>query len=400
MKNLYMPQINWLKVGVIWLTDAINKIYDPFKVAPDYLAVNSLEELEKLFYADLEARFVKPDGEFLYELPRPRDAGDTALFQGLMTGMKILKGEDVSKQFDFIQSLFIEGSLIRGWDDNGISNDTTSNDSASGMLFFFYVAFRWGSQEIKEKAGDLLIRWITNIKIHGWALVDIQGKPTTYGQLEDGFKTDPLRLTLLLALLALVSKYDSSFQQDYDDLYRLYKPILTYPKVKLLWLDTSYDTHRAAINLHVLYWLTNDKIYKKGLQRIWRITKKELNAWVYTLCSPALDKPDSQFVFNILSTFDFNKRLLGNIESINDVPSVNWPPKIFNLTKPKVRSKVALPIHVRGSQDFFWQRNMFSKDEWIGNTTAGTYHSGLDFLICGWLADRLGLIDFLDLHRE
>jgi hypothetical protein len=169
-----------------------------------------------------------------------------------------------------------------------------------------------------------------------------------------------------------------------DDLLK-YWPILAYPKVKLLWWDTDYDTHRAAIHLHVLEFMTHDEVYKAGLRRIWRISEKTQNAWVYTLCADALDIKDGSLVRRILSTFDFNRSQLGTMESLNpDVPSVKWG--------SNVRCRYALPFYKRGSQEFFWQRCMFSKDEWIAKNWPEPYHSGLDFLICGWLANRLGLI--------
>jgi hypothetical protein len=252
------------------------------------------------------------------------------------------------------------------------------------MLLFFYTALRWGTPDVRSKAGALLRVWVNNLRAHSWALVDLQGLPTTYGALEDGIKTDPLRMTLLLAILSVAMAYDPSFNEDYADLYNLYRPILSYPKVKLLWWDTDYDTHRAAIHLHVLYWMTKDEVYAKGLRRIWRIVEKTQNAWVYTLCASALESPDGLLIRRVLSTFDFNRRQQGTVQSLNpDVPSVKWGSNI--------RATYALPFYKRGSQEFFWQRCMLSKDEWVGNTWGGVYHSGLDFLICGWLANRLEL---------
>jgi hypothetical protein len=383
MKDLYMPIVNYVKVAAIWGTDIVNKLYDPFELPPYTVGNVAPALLEPLFYADMEARFMQPSGEFFYQIPRPEDAGDTALFQGLATGMKILKGVDVSKELEFIHTLFVNGTLIRGYDNYGKPNDTTSNDSATGMLFFFYVALRWGSPDVRDKAGALLQLWVNNLRAHNWALTNLLGKPTTYGALEDGIKTDPLRMTLILGILAVARAYDPIYGVDYKELYDLYSPILAYPKVKLLWWDTDYDTHRAAIHLHILYWMTQDERYAKGLRRIWRISEKTQNAWVYTLCASALDTVDGSFIRRVLSTFDFNRRQQGTLESLNpDVPSVKWGNNI--------RCKYALPFDRRGSQEFFWQRNMFSKDEWIAKNWPAPYHSGLDFLLCGWLANRLG----------
>ncbi|MGH7974825.1 MAG: hypothetical protein ACREBR_04820 [bacterium] len=380
---------NPLKLVLIWLTDFINWCYSPFDLKQSYgLPSQNLLQTGGLFAADLEARFVQPSGEFFYQLPRPTDAGDTALFQGLATGMKILRGDDVSKQIAFIKTLFPNNRLIRGYRNDGMINDTTSNDSASGMLFFLYCALFHGDPLTRIEAQKLLVAWVNQLKADNWALCDQAGNPTQYGQLDAGVLTDPLRITILLGLLALRMMVVRSPEtmSDYTYIYNKYKLILAYPKVKLLWLDTKYDTHRAAISLHVLHAVTNDERFKNGLQRIWRITKKENNAWVYTLCYRGLSTNSENGIVNtMLSTFDFAKRQLGNLQSLNDSePQVKWGSNI--------RCKYPLPLNKRGSQDFFWQRDMNSLDEWVGNTTADTYHSGLDFLLAYHLAQQQGLV--------
>jgi hypothetical protein len=379
--------VNWLKVLLVWLADTINLCYDPFEENVDLPQVSTLADLDAQFAAEIEQEFLLPTGEFLYQHPRPNDAGDTAIWQGIFVGMRILRGDDVSVPLHFLKSLFVDNALVRGYYPDGTPNDTTSNDSATGPLFAFYCALRFGDVYTKEQAGNILLPWAKNLKDHGWALVDQNGQPTKFGQLDNGVLTDPLRITLLLAILALASAYDPAFHDDYAALYNKYKAILSYPKVKLLWLDTSYDTHRASIALHILYWLTRDEVYKKGLARIWRITDKENNAWVLTLCLEALDGASNYStltyrIARILGTFDYKKRQLGNMESLNpDWPSVKWG--------DKVRAKNPLPLNRRGSQDFFWQRHPFSRDEWVGITHPDTFHSGLDFLVCYHLAKRL-----------
>jgi hypothetical protein len=380
---------NWIKVAIVCLADTINRLYDPFDKNLELPIVSQLPDLDNKFAAELDDEFMMPSGEFLYEHPRPNDSGDTALWQGICVGMKILRRNDVTAQLRFLKSLFINNALIRGYHyGTNLPNDTTSNDSATGPLFAFYCALRFGDESVKADAGEILLPWVKNLKDHGWALVNQSGQPTKYGKLENGVLTDPLRITLLLAILSVAMAYDPSYNDDYMELYKKYKPILAYPKVKLLWLDTPYDTHRATIGLHILYWMTKDAVYKKGLQRIWRITEKENDAWVLALCLEALkEKPELddliERIADILATFDYNKRQMGNIECINSDkwPGVKWGSKI--------RSKKALPLNLRSSQDFFWQRHMFSLDESVGNKTPSAFHSGLDFLVCYHLAKKL-----------
>lgn len=377
-----MPVINLIKVGVIWLCDTINRLYDPF-VKATYAVPTDLDELERMFYQDTALNFVH-DGEFKYQLPVPFDSGDTALFQGLYVAMMNFKHKEPTPELQqanmALGKLFVDGRLIRGVRGDGTINDTTSNDSATGVLFGLYSIWLRGTWE----ADATIQRWTDSIVADGMALADLNGIPTPYGRLEQGWKTDPLRLTLLLAILALAMRVaPTQFRPHYEQLYRTYRGLLRYPKVKLLWWDTDYDTHRAAIHLHVLFKLTGDKIYADGLRRIHRITGKSNNAWVELLCSPAL--PDEAVDLSIMHTFDFWRRQKGNVASIDYVmPTVNWG--------GKERSLQAKPIWARGSQEFFWQRNMFSIEEWKGKTVADVRHSGLDFLLVFWYAVRLGLL--------
>jgi hypothetical protein len=398
LERLYMPIVNLIKLGIVFLADTINLLWDPFYEYDTVPLTQTLDALETLYTADLAARFMQSNGEFFYQMPMPSDSADTALFQGLCTAYKIMRGDDITNQLNFINTLFINGVLIRGYYNTGIPNDTTSNDSATGMVMFFYATLRWGNPDVRTKAAVLLRLWINSLIAHDGALVDLQGNPTEYGVLDNGWLTDPLRMTDYLAILALGKAYGIDVAHDeYARCYNLYRPILPYAKVKLLWWDTDEDTHRAAIHLHVLHYITNDDLYAKGLQRLWRITSKSNNAWVYVLCRNALTTKNDALVGRVLGTFDFAHSQLGNVQSYNDDhPSVDWPPEFpswlrFLGTTTK-RCRYALPFYKRGNQDFFWQRNLFSLDEWQGNYIANTYYSGLDILICGWMAYRLDII--------
>lgn len=365
-----MPIINFLKVGIVWLCDTINKLYDPFEQVTLPTVNVDLAGLEDALFTHLQTNHVDR-GAFSYQLPMPTDRGDYALFQGLYLAMLAFKGADTTLALGMLRALFVDGILTRGIRSDGTINDTASNDSATGVLFGL-----WATNAI-----TLTQEWARSICAANYALTDLNGVPTEYGQLEQGWKTDPLRLTLLLAILALAGP---DFKTHYDDLYKKYRPLLRYPKVKLLWWDTDYDTHRAAIHLRVLWAVTHDPIYMDGLRRIHRIMKKSNNAWVEVLCARVIPRKDVNL--SMMYTFTYQDRIKGAIQSINSgtVASVKWG--------DNVRAKHTLPMNKRGSQEFFWQRNMFSLDEWVGLTEAYIFHSGLDFLICYHLAKQERII--------
>lgn len=366
--------VNLIKIGVIWLCDTINVLWDPFEQATLPVVNIDLAGLEDKLFTHLQINHVV-NGKFAYQLPMPVDAGDYALFQGVYTAMLAFKGADTAEALTALRALFIENTLIRGIRSDGTINDTTSNDSATGALLGLYAV-----KDFKTAAN-----WAMQLLITRYALTDQSGVPTQYGQLEDGWKTDPLRITLLLAIFAMARTEDPSFDAPYNELFDKYRALLAYPKIKLLWWDTDYDTHRAAIHLHILYKITGSEEYAKGLRRIYRISEKSNNAWVNVLCAPALPKGE-QADISMMYTFTYEDRIKGLLQSINSgrVESVEWG--------DSMRAKQTLPLNQRGSQDFFWQRNMFSLDEWVGVTEAWVYHSGLDFLVCYWLAKREGIL--------
>lgn len=365
--------INVVKVAAIWLCDLVNKCYDPFKQAALPVVTTDLTTLEAKLFSHLQTNFVV-NGQFSYQLPMPQDYGDYALFQGLYVAMLAFRGADTTAATAQLEKLFINDTLIRGIRTDGTVNDTTSNDSATGAIFGI-----WASNNTA-----LAVRWARQICRSDYALTDLNGNPTKYGALEQGWKTDPLRITLLLAILAVARLADASFDEPYFKLFAKYKPILAYPKVKLLWWEADYDTHRAAIHLYILYKLTGSKVYANGLRRIHRIMRKSNNAWVEVLCAPALERQDVNL--SMLNTFTYEDRIKGVVQAPDPGPveTVKWD--------GKVRVKETLPMTHRGSQEFTWQRNMFSYKEWEGTTAPSIWHSGMDVVICCALARRDGLL--------
>jgi len=365
--------INVIKVAAIWLCDLVNKCYDPFKQAQLPIVTADLVNLETQLFWHLQTTHVV-DGQFMYQLPMPKDSGDFALFQGLYLAMLAFRYADTAAAEAQLERLFINNILIRGIQADGTINDTASNDAATGVIFGL-----WASKQT-----DLAARWARQICASGYALTDLKGTPTEFGALEQGWKADPLRITLLLAILAVGRLNDPALDAPYFELFAKYKLLLAYPKVKLLWWDTDYDTHRAAIHLHILYKVTGQEIYAKGLRRIHRIMRKSNNAWVEVLCAPALGPHEVNL--SMLHTFTYQNRTRGVVQPPDPGPieTVNWG--------GHVRAKETLPMENRGSQEFMWQRNMFSYKEWDGVTEAYIWHSGLDFVICCGLARQEGLI--------
>jgi len=50
-----------------------------------------------------------------------------------------------------------------------------------------------------------------------------------------------------------------------------------------------------------------------------------------------------------------------------------------------------LPRWQVGTQDFFWQRDVNSLDDWVGQDSPFEIYNGCDFLVCYWLGKVRGL---------
>lgn len=377
-----MIVINYLKVWLICLADIINSLFDPFSDftrRPEPDNAYTLDSKAQIFEKDLIDNYQRFGGTIYdYQLPQFSALGDQALWHGVTTAMWALKG-DMMRVSHCITGLTIHqpgGRLIRGLDIAGVKQEDASNDQATGHLMGLYYAWKYGTPGIKLQASFLLRDWAMNILRHNHCLVDADGNPTTYGKLIDGWKTDPLRLTLCLAIYAAAYQmtHETMFREAVEGLYNTYNLLVPYAKVKLLWLDNTNDAWRAAVHYAIL----DDigfctRAVQKGQERLYKLVKKQGNCLVELL----LKRPMS----NLTLLTEFTVNLKDNKEkTVTDYPTFTWG--------KEVSAKQPIPIWKRGGQDFMWQRNLYSARNWVGNTVATEWYNSVDFLICYYLEKR------------
>lgn len=388
---------SWLKVAVIKLADAVNKVTDPWVpfTRNTMPAAGTLKDKADAFEADFISRFFDSSTSF-FQYMIPWNTGDQSLWHGIASTMFAIRNQVVKdgKMLDACAAGLAKhqpnGFLMRGKVGDKIEW-STSNDQASGHLAGLYFT---GQK-------DLAKQWAAQIIDHKYAMTEPDGTVTKFGQLENGILTDPLRLTLLLAIL----KYAGE-DAHYKKLLSRYGNLVEFPKVSLntipKWgtIGKTYDTHRAAIHLSILADL--DPLcgwYRDGLSRMLPDAVKEGNIWVVLLClRQSLDHVNGESVVptikKVLAEFDVKARLQGNIERINSTNASYWEPLgvKFKNWGGEILATQPLPRWTCGSQDFYFQRNLRSVDNWAGNKTADTFHPGLDFLLCYWLARALGFV--------
>ena len=401
--------VNYAKVALVWLADAINQAFDPFHdfTRPEELRYHEwLHEKEAQFSVDMGVFWWPERSTYRHKLPN--DAGDQALWHGVYTAMWAMKHSVTGGELDRLKAC-AEGlmqhqtptpglpkRLIRGWNEDGTYQDDVSNDQATGHILGIYFLWKYGDGECRDMATELAENLAYELLFHEDSLIGADGEPTTHGRLVNGHLTDPLRLTLALAIYAVAAHLTSSpsFAMRYDDLVKRFGPILPYANVELLWWKKSHHAHRAAIHYSILCDLEKDhgthRRYLAGLLRTWRMERKSGNPWIYYLMRRVcLYDPahEERVKIHLKEMYLENKQW--NVEKINsdEVETFKWGGKTL--------TKQPLPRWRVGSHDFLWQRQMFSADDWIGNRPGMlglVRHNTGDFLAAYWGLRSLRLI--------
>jgi len=391
---------NYVKVAGILATDLVNKVYDPFQeftrpaepVAGDYLVQG--------FELQMREKFLDPEtGLWQYELPW--NSGDQCIWHGVYTAMWAIKASIPGMPYDTtlrdsvtaMHHFFEFPDIIRRGVVNGVPQYDVSNDQISGLLCGLYFAYTYGDLSVKTKAkplikqlGDCLIR-------NNFKLINPNGLPTKHGKLINGLLTDPLNLCIALAImkLCMVIYPEREYGLYYHTLIDDYKPMIPYGKVKLLWRENTYDTHRAAISYSILCDLEKSPklhgLYEKGIRRVWDIARKTGNPWIYYLLRrvSSYRPEDIEVCKKVLTEFDLTYKIMRQ-ERVNS-DKVEW----FTWGGRK-RARQPLPRYKAGTQDFFWQRHAYSVDDWVGSNEVKEAYNGADYLIAYYGLKQLRLI--------
>jgi hypothetical protein len=411
---------NIFKVGVIWAADMINWIWNPFD---SFTRPMTLEYSESL--ATKAAKFETTLTQFyhngiVYDSTISwgvnfDDVGDEALWHGITVAMWSLKysvtkdPNDLEKIRQGMVGLNLHQTasggavrrLIRGVQDpnNPLTTfiDDVSNDGASGHILGVYYAWLYGDDAIKQQA-QVLARGIADeILNNNYCLIGPTGTSTTYGQLINGWITNPMCLTLCLAILKVASTItsDPKYETAYNNVLEVYgcAYLYKYPKVSFLTWNNWNDDHRAAIHLSILADLdtANSEKFTDGLKRLWKLNRNSGNAWVAYLCGRHFSISSTELNPSITLLNEFY------VENENDTQKINSTnPAVATLgikikkyvilwfMRGELVSTQTLPLWWTGAQDFRWQRCLYSSDDWIGTTTPNQIFFGVDFLVAYW----------------
>lgn len=407
----------WIKRKAIELTDFVNRQYDPFEEFTRPAQNKSGKPLEvkcQEFEKNMDENFILPTGIWNYKKMGDGgiDMGDQCIWHGIYTAMWAFRrnvlgdgtnGEPLLRLYYSVKAMEKHyrqtndgkyGYLIRGIGNDGQFQEDASNDSLTGHLAGLYFAHKYGDEDVKQQCRKMILTLGRSVLDHKHCLINADRKETTHGRLINGILTDPLRASecMALYLTAWHITGKGEFFTAYNDLFKKYRGIVEFPKVRLLWWDTRYDSHRAMLHLVMLYELSEDNdlesdLYLKGIQRIYEMERKSGNVWIMYLYGRnfKMSMPDRMVCAKVLSEFELEEKF-NVVERINsnnpDIKKVKWGNETL-ATQP-------LPRWKSGSQDFYWQRNLYNLDQWQGIKTPQFYHNGADFLICYYLGKMQG----------
>lgn len=349
------------------------------------------------FHEDLLLRFVNGpivQSHLFMDASLPIDLGDQAIWHGYATAMEAIGGSSVFLSC-FVDGLVLhqpKGILVRGvdpvtwrmqWD--------ASNDSATGHLVGLFFVLMYGEASQRMTCVALVKEWASAVVLNNYSLVNADMTPTTYGVLEDGWKTDPLRITLLMALLLTAYTFTGveEYCDHYDKLRDLYEPLTHALPFRCFGLEKYPDLHRGAMHLYILSKLDADNApYLKGLRNYQKWARKEGNILVLALCAGTLGSTaeDGALARKVLGEFS----ILAKNSNPGKQLSLSWPTKAR--WGGEWVSRQPIPKWQKRTQDYEWARNPYALDSGVEGQPADSYMNGSDFLFAYYLCKLGGLL--------
>jgi hypothetical protein len=266
--------------------------------------------------------------------------------------------------------------LVRGIQADGTITQDVSNDQLSGHILALFYVWKWldpvaGAKLIDEVASELLT--------HNNSLVNLDGSVTTYGALINSWKTDPLNLTLCLAvyLLGYKATGKQEYLDAYNELYNRYFWRIPYADLSFLWMGQTSVPLRAAIHYHILCALDPQSRYEAGMKRLVRIEYNSGSPVLAFLCSNG----NVEGAIKHLQEYTLEDKALSVTHTNSgQVETVSWGGTL--------RVRQPLPRWMVRSEEFFDCRMWWSCDD-VGT---GEEHNGGDFLFGYWGLKFLRLI--------
>lgn len=395
-----MSFLDFFKGKILDIPDAINRKLsprDPFTRKPHIVDPAPLHEKAATFWAQVQMDWRHGDGGEFYKYADPFDGGDSAFFHGHYTMTCALRRDWAELQLALIGlekyvCLGKNDRLSRGVDlvggpmvahdpnrkyfraDDYIYHQNCSESSLIGVILScFSVLLVDAPKPARERATKILDRLAKQIIRDGFRLLDEDGAPAKFGDLRPEFSTAPIRLGALAALLILAYTMtgDSTYRTRYEKVVGGRMGTLTHQETHFLWIYPWYQTVLAYCNYAVLAYLDRDRAadFQRAMELLYLRTRDEGNALYTFLAKLTLGKIPLEYrdqAKKTLSEFNTDRELgpTGKGQGAVDLrgtewdPGFRWGPKW--LRGGRHESRQPIPVSLRPSADYFWQRNPYS----------------------------------------
>lgn len=277
----------------------------------------------------------------------------------------------------------------------------TSSDEIVGHLFAYAVYYDLAADDARRAEVRTLVgRIMTHIVDHGFNLVDLDGKRTTWGVWSPEFFATPtgwfargLQALEILSHLrvAIHVTGDPKFEAAYRALVRKgYARMVIDQKINLPGAINHSDDELAFLSYYPLFLYEDDpelrRLYLESLYRAWRIERPEKN-------------PLWNFIFAAATRGEEDFDLPGALETLRDIPMdlTEWEVKnsvradlAYDLFKDrKGNPQLTRPLPAGERAVSKWNGNPYRMDEGGGGTGED---DGSYFLLPYWMGRHHGWI--------
>jgi hypothetical protein len=256
--------------------------------------------------------------------------------------------------------------------------------------------------DVRAIAARRTAAFARHLRQHGMVIHDVDGEPTTYGDLNARIWGVPIGLNAVIALAsfkaAAVCANDDAFADAYRDLLENdYADIAYWAKFQLFGKTNHNNDDMQFLATLPLLFLEGDAAlrakYVRGVERTWAYVSREGNAWFNYAAMLAFgyDRQAAADARLQLENFPIDKRSF----EVDLREDPRFEHAFFTTRKGELQSPYPLPVNYREQTVFAWRDDPYalrSGERARGDEIAAP----VDYLLAYWLGRYVGFLDARD----
>jgi hypothetical protein len=284
----------------------------------------------------------------------------------------------------------LQGYLFRG---------DVSKDQMSGLICGLALAwFLVDDAEVRDRAGRDAAAFARRLVADDLVIKDVDGEPTTYGDLRGRIFGVPIGLNALITLAAVKlgaqASGDADLARAYQDLLaRGYADHAYWTKFQLFGkTNHNNDNMQYLATLPLLFLESDPAVRAKvaaGLERTWVYVRHEGNAWFneVTMVGLGYDAQAAADARLTLALFPLEKRSF----AVDVTGDPRFTRSVFDARGGLPRSPLPLPVNYREETVFAWRDDPYALVSGAGARGDET-SAPVDYLLAYWLARYAGFL--------